>query len=209
MWKARGRKSWRPDSVLYVITLHPMTRPRLFCSHFCVSPKIPRHLGNGANGVTHVQMAAFSIILNKTKSFIRNMQMHKMKALWNAVLICEMSHFTLEFVSSMVGSVLEFLNPCSILSTFLNSEIIIVSGSLSLRFVYLCLSTKLKPSTKNGLQFLYSHHSWVFYLLSTKSWVEYQSMLENNVNICLRYSRCKLFVSMYTDDIILTMRLSA
>ncbi len=33
-------------------------------------------------------------------------------------------------------------------------------------------------TTKSGLQFIYSHHFWVFCLLSTKSWVEHQSMLE-------------------------------
>ena len=35
---------------------------------------------------------------------------------------------------------------------------LMISGSLSLIFVYFCLSTKLKLSTKNGLRFLYSHH---------------------------------------------------
>ena len=59
------------------------------------------------------------------------------------------------------GACLEFPDACSNLSTFFNSEIFIISGSLSLRFVYLCLSMKLNPSTKHGLQFVYSHHFWL------------------------------------------------
>ena len=58
----------------------------------------------------------------------------------------------------LARSLLRISDPCSKSSTVLKSEIFIISGSLSLRFVYFCLSTKLKQSTKNGLQFLYSHH---------------------------------------------------
>ena len=70
-----------------------------------------------------------------------------------------MSHFTFQFASEHGRKHLRISQSMLELENIFELEMFIVSGSLSLRFVYLCLSTKLKLSTKNGLQFLYSHHS--------------------------------------------------
>ena len=51
--------------------LHFILRPvwGYFVRILVCPQKIPRHLDNGANGVTHVQMAAFSKNFNNNKIF--------------------------------------------------------------------------------------------------------------------------------------------
>ncbi len=69
------------DSVLYAQTILPTIGPRLFGSHFGVSPKIPCHLLATVNGHARDEYSVYGGFFSiTTKPFIINIQMHKMKA---------------------------------------------------------------------------------------------------------------------------------
>ena len=59
MWKANGWKRGQRDSVLYAITCHSTTRPRLFGSHFGVSQKNSMSPSNGERSQSTASTAHF------------------------------------------------------------------------------------------------------------------------------------------------------